>query len=193
MRIAVLLTALLAAGCSSPPEGEPAEPSTSTAPTASASSVPAPPPAPATPWDIPYSFSGRTWTTACAFAQTVGGHCQHVAEGSNLTEPLPDEPVVRVRGTLTWSDGNEEVGIGLVWEEGGEIQFDPAFYAEGTSPLSFDWEVPHLADKDLAYHVASYVSAGAPEAHVDASPGQDWQLEAVLTVLEAAATAVSTS
>lgn len=186
--LTVAALAAVLAGCSSP---EPSTdlPATSTAPAAE-SEQPSPTPDPPAPRanttrDLAYSFEGRTWTTACVVAQPAVGECRHVQEGTNHTQPFPAARILRIQGTLTWSDGNEVVGIGLVWEEGGSIQADREFYAEGTSPLAFDWNVTRVADKGLAYHVASYVNAGPPEAHASASPGQDWRLHAMLTVADA--------
>jgi hypothetical protein len=192
VRVVPVIPAVLVAflgGCADPGPGPEGASGTSTsgglAP-AGTSTTGAPEPAPEAAnrtSDIPYSFQGRTWTTACVFAQPAVGRCQHLAEGSALTEPFPAERIVRIQGTLGWTGGNEVMGIGLVWEEDGQLMASGEAYAEGPSPLAFDWDVAALSDRSLAYHVASYVSAGVPQAHVDASPGQDWSLEATLTAL----------
>ena len=117
----------------------------------------------------------------------VVGQCQHVAEGSALTEPLPaGEPVLRFRGTLAWSEGNTVVGIGVVTGEGQDVAMVEGAYAEGPSPLAFDFDLSAAANQTLGFHVASYANVGAGPANAGVSPGQDWSLDGTLTVLRAA-------
>jgi hypothetical protein len=185
----LVLLALVAAGCSGP-----ATPESAPSPTASATPPPTTnPPSNATEppaeveTEVPYERSGTTWTTVCVGIPPAVGQCRHLQEGSDLTEFLPEGGTVsRFQGTLAWSGGNERMGIGIVYEEGETLAASTDDYAEGPSPLAFDFDVADLAGKRLGYHVASYVSAGVPQAHVDASPGQDWQLQGTLTVLKAA-------
>jgi hypothetical protein len=136
--------------------------------------------------DVPLERAGRTWTTACVVVPPAVGQCRHVAEGSALTEPLPGgEPVLRFRGTLTWADGNEVVGIGVVAGEGDDVMMVEGAYAEGASPLEFDFDVSAAANATLGFHVASYANVGAGPANAGVSPGQDWRLAGTLTVLRA--------
>jgi hypothetical protein len=137
--------------------------------------------------DVPLERSGRTWTTACIVVQPAVGQCQHVAEGSPVTEPIPGgERVLRFRGTLTWTEGNEVVGIGVVAGEGDDVRMVEGAYADGPSPLAFDFDLSAAASATLGFHVASYANVGAGPANAGVSPGQDWTLAGTLTVLRQA-------
>ena len=181
------------AGCSTEDgQGEGASSTTTSADSASSSTNATEAPgtdatAAATAVDVPLDRAGRTWTTACVVVQPVVGQCQHAAEGSPLTEPLPGgEPVLRFRGTLTWADGNEVVGIGVVAGEGDDVAMVEGAYADGPSPLEFDFDLSAAANATLGFHVASYANVGAGPANAGVSPGQDWALAGTLTVLRAA-------
>lgn len=189
--ILALLVAATLAGCTGQeapqPPADGGEGTTSVTPVPAANASVAPVAAPPAPVDVAFAASGRTWTTACVVAPPAVGQCQHLAEGSALTEPLPGgEPVVRFRGTLTWEDGNEVVGIGVVAGEGDDVTMVEGAYAEGTSPLAFDFDLSAAANATLGFHVASYANVDAGAANVGVSPGQDWTLEGTLTVLRPA-------
>lgn len=191
---AALLLTLPLAGCADGPE--PSSPEGDTGPTAStgpaASTAPAAPPEPAlVEVALPFEREGRTWTTACVVVQPVAGHCQHVAQGSAVTEWLPEGEggLAALAGAITWSDGNAELGIGLVVEaeDGSVAMHSPDHYASGPSPLAFAFDLRGLeASGRVGFHVASYTGTGTPEAHADVSPGQDWALAGTLTVLRPA-------
>jgi hypothetical protein len=175
------------AGCSDAPAPAPA-PSGAPSLGGSASSTSTSPEAPSAPEAVPvavaFERSGKTWTTACIVAQPAYAECRSVVEGSDLTEFFPDgERVVALRAELTWETGNDEMGIGIVFEENGTLVGSPDLYASGPSPLAVDFDLSALLGKRVGFHVASYVTAGTGQAHADVSPGQDWRLAGELTVL----------
>jgi hypothetical protein len=186
--LAALVAAALLAGCAD--SREPSAPAPAADPAGVAEAAPPAPgaapqhaPAPA-PAEEPLERHGRTWTTACLVLQPVVGQCQHVAEGSPLTEPLPGgNPVLRFRGTLTWAGGNEVAGIGVVSGEGDDVAMVEGAYAEGPSPLAFDFDLSAAANATLGFHVASYANVGAGGANAGVSPGQEWAIAGVVTVL----------
>ena len=194
MRLPLALAALLLplAGCAGDPDAAAEDPDALASPAPAASATATAPDAPAAPAfdevDLPFEREGRTWTTACVIVQPVAGRCQHVAEGSAITEWLPEgEPLAALAGTITWSEGNAELGIGLVVEaaDGSLALASPDHYASGPSPLAFAFDLRGVEPDGgrVGFHVASYTGAGTPEAHVDVSPGQDWALDGTLTVL----------
>lgn len=188
MRVLLLALILLTAGCANP-EPEPA-PTSSASGTSPAHPEPpvAPPPAPA-PVDVaePHEATGKTGTAAC-LATPAAVRCQTLVEGSGFTVLFPaNASVVAVDLELSWAEGNEVMGFGIVREENGTMVGVHEHYVEGPSPLAVSFDLAALAGQRLGYHVSSFVGTGAGGVGGSASPGQAWELAGTVTVRKAAA------